>query len=364
MAALTEVHLPVKIDLIAGTAPEPFSTSHTSNWVARVGGLPTLFQHVAHDLMEKGNLDESHAISEAIGIVHNWAHGHDGRGHPVSPAVVAEAVKAIAEWDAKRARAHAMAISAIEHQAVDLAFSEMLHPRVPSGKTGGGRFASKKGGSDAPPSKGSQRKGRKGIRPRFQIKTQGTPQEKTAHRHARDVLYGISGVKKGGLTAEQQRNRRKVSDASTLVRRWNAQPRAKRLAAMRAFLKRQATLPKGWTFNPSDGTLTIAATTSVPSRLRRIVELARLAIYGPEIDMAPSQAERDRAESKNQAMPGGRFPIRNTDDLAKAIRAVGRAKPNTEEERAKVRRFIIKRAKALGAANMLPDNWKADGSLG
>src|SRR5690606_27291463 len=38
-------------------------------------------------------------------------------------------------------------------------------------------------------------------------------------------------------------------------------------------------------------------------------------------------AQRERAEQRGQAMPGGRFPIRNRADLLNAIRAVGRARP-------------------------------------
>lgn len=76
-----------------------------------------------------------------------------------------------------------------------------------------------------------------------------------------------------------------------------------------------------------------------------------------------SEAARQKAAKNGQAMPGGRFPIRNRADLQNAIRAVGRVRPNTEEARAKVRRFIIKRARALGATDLIPDTWNADGSL-
>lgn len=72
-----------------------------------------------------------------------------------------------------------------------------------------------------------------------------------------------------------------------------------------------------------------------------------------------SQQQRDKAESKGQAMSGGRFPIRNRSDLENAIRAVGRAKG----DRNAVRRFIIKRARALGLTNLIPDTWNSDGSL-
>ena len=59
----------------------------------------------------------------------------------------------------------------------------------------------------------------------------------------------------------------------------------------------------------------------------------------------------------------GRFWIRNRDELENAIRAVGRVRPNTEEARAAVRRFIIKRARELILSDLVPPTWNADGSL-
>lgn len=76
----------------------------------------------------------------------------------------------------------------------------------------------------------------------------------------------------------------------------------------------------------------------------------------------PSAEKRHRAESKGQAMTGGRFPVTDRESLLKAIKAVGRAKGG-EAGRAAVRRFIIKRARALGLTSLLPDNWNSDGSL-
>jgi hypothetical protein len=76
-----------------------------------------------------------------------------------------------------------------------------------------------------------------------------------------------------------------------------------------------------------------------------------------------STADREKAAKQGQAMDGGRFPIRNREDLQNAIRAVGRVRPNTDEARAMVRRHIIRRAKALNLASLLPDDWAADGSL-
>jgi hypothetical protein len=57
--------------------------------------------------------------------------------------------------------------------------------------------------------------------------------------------------------------------------------------------------------------------------------------------------------------------VENAEDLAKAIRAVGRAggASGDDAERSKVRKYIIGRARALGLSDKIPDNWAADGSL-
>jgi hypothetical protein len=64
------------------------------------------------------------------------------------------------------------------------------------------------------------------------------------------------------------------------------------------------------------------------------------------------QAERDRLKDDGKAMPDGSFPIANKDDLGNAIQSVGRAK---DQDAAK--RHIRKRAKDLGAEDMIPDTW-------
>jgi hypothetical protein len=74
-------------------------------------------------------------------------------------------------------------------------------------------------------------------------------------------------------------------------------------------------------------------------------------------------------QGKAMAAPGqsrpGRFPIRDRADLEKAISAVGRAggPSGTEADRVKVRRFILKRARALGLMSLIPAAWSVDGSL-
>jgi HK97 family phage prohead protease len=68
--------------------------------------LPAYIQHVANRLRAQGH-PESQAVHMAVGIVQDWAAGHDGHGNAVSADVQAAAVKAVAEWEALRAAAHA-----------------------------------------------------------------------------------------------------------------------------------------------------------------------------------------------------------------------------------------------------------------
>src|SRR5215813_6001669 len=67
--------------------------------------LPAYVQHVARHLIAQGH-SESNAVQMAIGIVKNWAAGHDGHGNRVHADVQAAAVKAMAQWEAAKAAAH------------------------------------------------------------------------------------------------------------------------------------------------------------------------------------------------------------------------------------------------------------------
>lgn len=82
---------------------------------------------------------------------------------------------------------------------------------------------------------------------------------------------------------------------------------------------------------------------------------------GPDTDTRRTLTKQGKA-MRDPEGSGGRFPIRNRSDLQKAIRAVGRAKGG-EAGRAKVRRFILKRARTLGLTSLIPDNWQSDGAL-
>ncbi|HEY2101479.1 MAG TPA: hypothetical protein VGH72_33785 [Pseudonocardia sp.] len=91
---------------------------------------------------------------------------------------------------------------------------------------------------------------------------------------------------------------------------------------------------------------------------------------GYELADTPDATKRKRALGKGLAMPplpgksdgDARYPVENGSDLTKAIKAVGRGNGGDSAHNA-IRRHIIKAAKSLGLEKMLPENWKADGSL-
>lgn len=66
-----------------------------------------------------------------------------------------------------------------------------------------------------------------------------------------------------------------------------------------------------------------------------------------------STDERKAAAKEGAALPDGSFPIKSVGDLDNAIKAYGRAK-----DKAAAKAHIIKRAKALGASDKIPDAWR------
>lgn len=68
-----------------------------------------------------------------------------------------------------------------------------------------------------------------------------------------------------------------------------------------------------------------------------------------------SDKERRRLAEEGLAMPDGSYPIVTVEDLRNAIRAYGRAK-----DKEAVKRWIIRRARALGRTDLLPDEWREE----
>lgn len=66
-----------------------------------------------------------------------------------------------------------------------------------------------------------------------------------------------------------------------------------------------------------------------------------------------SSKQRERMAEQGHAMPDGSYPIANRTDLMNAIRSWGRGGSDP-----KVKEHIKRRANALGASDMIPENWK------
>lgn len=100
-----------------------------------------------------------------------------------------------------------------------------------------------------------------------------------------------------------------------------------------------------------DGTVTlgdpvkvVAVTSYVP-----VAEAERDGI----VERSFTQDQRDKLAKSGAAMSDGSFPIETKGDLRNAIQAFGRAGNKTA-----VKRHILKRARALGATDMLPEDWR------
>lgn len=123
--------------VLGDTGPLPGGTTKKDNWVDNVGGLPKYVREVARELMKNGH-PKSRAIAIAISRIKMWA------ATSKDPKVKAKAAKAIAEWEAKKARSRAKSVNASETVALG-EWEEFLHKRDRSG-----RFTHKIGSMLAP----------------------------------------------------------------------------------------------------------------------------------------------------------------------------------------------------------------------
>lgn len=69
-----------------------------------------------------------------------------------------------------------------------------------------------------------------------------------------------------------------------------------------------------------------------------------------------SREVRQKLAKEGKALPDGSYPITSIDSLKDSIQAYGRGKPS---KRAAIRRHIMKRARVLDRADLIPEKWKA-----
>lgn len=123
--------------LVKASTPEPVGPH--ALWKKKGFHLPYYVQHIANDLREKRGMDESRAIAVALGAVKRWARG----GGKVDPTTRAAAAKAVAEWEATKARAHS--VKSEKNLSVELAGAGWLPgPDAEWRKLVGGKVVSRK----------------------------------------------------------------------------------------------------------------------------------------------------------------------------------------------------------------------------
>lgn len=79
----------------------------------------------------------------------------------------------------------------------------------------------------------------------------------------------------------------------------------------------------------------------------------------PSADQLRSLRKSGHAMAPAKAGGKPRYYIRNASDLDNAIHAVGRGGGSHNA----IRKYIMRRAKAMGMSSRIPSNWNADGSI-
>lgn len=137
--ALTPLRVPdAALAKVSARAPLETKPGKSDNWVERHGvgavdgkggGLPPFIDETARAIRDGGKTREQ-AIQFAIGTMRRWAAGGDN----VKPDTRAKAVKALAQWEAMKARAKAS--SAIKKESIVSKIIDTLKKALASGEEG------------------------------------------------------------------------------------------------------------------------------------------------------------------------------------------------------------------------------------
>lgn len=104
------------------------SPGNNDNWVERAGGLPSYIERIAKHLHYEQGMPISRAIAVAVNTVKRWAKGGTVTAHGttkrITPATQAKAAKAVAEWEAKKARGGVSLTREQKIAVIDLALTK------------------------------------------------------------------------------------------------------------------------------------------------------------------------------------------------------------------------------------------------
>jgi len=148
---MTDVELSLETPIVS-TVHHPFGRPGGPGlWRVKGMELPAYIQNIGHALLRTGRAHSvSQAIQMAVGICKNWASGQA----KVGPEVRAAAAKAIAEWEAKKVRAHATHHTLSEVRMYD-AWGKVIDLAVQGSPTAAQRKSALKQGKALPHPSGS-----------------------------------------------------------------------------------------------------------------------------------------------------------------------------------------------------------------
>lgn len=315
------------------------------NWVEDVGGLPHYIKRIEKHLREKG-MTEGHAIATAVNAVQKMCDTGDlnfpGK-QDVNYGSRAEACKAVAEWNEKKARAKAdnsllefaegepaAAPAATAARPLYLAIVDSVDTEavldvvslVP-GVNGGA------------PTMWKRDDGKWLQAPELLAAMQGTTPppvvELTDDNLLTNVLEQVDKATAEGETEEAEAP--------------GATPQAP-----------DGTSGQSPAYNPDQNGRPAQAAAAIDQLINVMqngtdeqkLEAAKYILEFKNV----SADKRDKLSKKGQALPDGSFPIENVSDLKNAIQAYGRAKNKTA-----AKKHIIKRARGLGRTDLLPAGW-------
>jgi hypothetical protein len=267
------------------------------NWVTTAGkgtasgGLPLYIRAVANSLRASGH-SESDSISLAIGIVRRWAQG-EGK---VTPATRARAAKALAEWEALKAKSH-------DHTAPVTAALDLA----------------------------------------------------TAARDADSGQFTQIGARSMAPTklANLLPDRAAVIAFAKKVETWPPMRRDPMKKAIAVRAKQLGMQPDG------DGDYDGDVPSKVPGGMGYVAPAKTVnmsaAVDQAKIDLAVGMAARKAAQKAGATLGGSmKYPTTNEDQFKAAIRMVGLARGTSA---ATVKAYLIRRAKKMGWTADLPDGW-------
>lgn len=336
--------------------------------------LPPYVENIAHSLMAKRGLPKSRAIQLALGAVERWKNGGDN----VSPEVRAAAAKAWAQWEAAKAKAKATPNKSSKHandaRAITLAWDPSEHPRAAAGAAGGGQFVSPGAARDQAADEAQKDERAKDL---YRLMLAGKVDVKKLND---SDLQKLSRILYSFKTSDERVVKARVTTAGELSRRGMD---VKKFGALgggsKSSTSKAPAKPKGNADDPKllDSLLSrvggavelsqpVQALTDVAglrpeqvAGLARELALASARVAAQAIELAQSTTsstakpavaakERKKAAENNEALPDGSWPIRNREDLARAIQSWGRAVNAGNAEQ--VKRWILKRARELGVS--------------